>query len=209
MAKKKKKDRILTNDTQKVEEVVDKVEMPEPNSPMELVSDEDLVDAQTKAIEEFPADNFELIPTVKNTVLEVMRLEKGAKLPQYASDGAGAMDFSANSLRSEVVEGETVLTYGTGCAVAIPKGFIGLIAARSSGHKIGLTLVNGVGFIDSDYRGEVMVKFYTHGSHTRYKIGDRICQMTIVPIASMPMIEVGELDETVRGTGGFGSTGDQ
>lgn len=97
----------------------------------------------------------------------------------------------------------------TGLAVAIPEGFAGLVIPRS-GHakRLGIGVVNGPGLIDSGYRGEVSVLLINHGSETvTFEKGERIAQLAVVPVAVVDWVEVESLDETSRGSGGFGSTG--
>ena len=97
----------------------------------------------------------------------------------------------------------------TGIAVAIPAGHVGLLIARSSlAVKKAMTLANGVGVIDADYRGEIQVPIVTtDGCHNLIQAGTRIAQLIILPIA-LPTVEVvTELPDTARGNGGFGSTG--
>ncbi|HUG08604.1 MAG TPA: dUTP diphosphatase [Acidimicrobiia bacterium] len=97
----------------------------------------------------------------------------------------------------------------TGIAVAIPVGFAGLILPRSGhAHRHGIGVVNGPGLIDSGYRGEISVLLINHGEEdAEFRRGDRIAQLAIVPIPAVEWVEVDDLDETDRGAGGFGSTG--
>lgn len=96
----------------------------------------------------------------------------------------------------------------TGVAVEIPKGYVGLLIPRSSLSKLGITMTNSIGVIDSDYRGELMASLMYHGEHC-YEIqqGQRIVQLVIVPILLPEFNIVNKLDTTARGEGGFGSTG--
>lgn len=101
--------------------------------------------------------------------------------------------------------------YGTGIAVEIPEGFVGLLFPRSSISKTNLTLANSVGVIDASYRGEVKLRFREayRGDLTfpNLKVGERCGQLVIMPIFAGDMVEADELSETPRGEGGFGSTG--
>lgn len=103
----------------------------------------------------------------------------------------------------------TTRTFGTGIEAAIPEGYVGLLFVRSSlGVKHGVTLANGTGVIDSDYRGEIQVCLRCDGPYgTFIRRGDRIVQMVVVPVNLNPWVEVDQLDATERGEGGFGSTG--
>ena len=136
-------------------------------------------------------------------------LGKEIPLPFYATEGAAAMDLHA------CLEAPLTLPVGertivpTGLAVAIPAGYVGILAVRSSmGIKRGVTLANGIGVIDSDYRGEVGVGLVNIGSDA-YTIlpGDRIAQLMVIPVAQPALELVEELPATDRGEGGFGSTG--
>lgn len=142
--------------------------------------------------------------------IQIQRTDPRAILPRYATAGAAGMDLSA-CLAGEVVTlapGERSLI-PTGIAVAVPQHHVGLVFARSGlAVKQGLTLSNGVGVIDSDYRGELKVGLINLGQEP-YTIrhGDRVAQLAILPVVQAQPVEVGELDDTARGTGGFGSTG--
>ena len=136
-------------------------------------------------------------------------LGKEIPLPFYATEGAAAMDLHAclEAPLTLPVGGRTIVP--TGLAVAIPAGHVGILAVRSSmGIKRGVTLANGIGVIDSDYRGEVGVGLVNIGSDA-YTIlpGDRIAQLMVIPVAQPALELVEELPATDRGEGGFGSTG--
>jgi len=131
--------------------------------------------------------------------IKVKKLTPDAKVPEIKTDGAAGAD-----LYCTWADG---LTYGTGIAIEIPEGHVGLLFPRSS-IPSGLFMRNSVGVIDSDYRGELIVKFSAGTSYyEKYIEGDRIAQLVIMPIPSVSYIEAAELDTTNRGTGGFGSTG--
>lgn len=100
-------------------------------------------------------------------------------------------------------------TFGTGIAVSIPPGYVGLLFVRSSiGCKLGLAPANAVGVIDSGYIGEVQIVLQNHSGVTQaISVGERICQLVIVPINADVWEQVDSLEATERGTGGFGSTG--
>ncbi len=101
--------------------------------------------------------------------------------------------------------------YGTGISIELPPGYEAQIRPRSSISKKDLILVNSPGTIDSDYRGELKVRFKELNSHVTnpqiYDIGDRIAQLIVVPVPQVKFVEVKELSDTKRGSGGFGSTG--
>ncbi len=131
-------------------------------------------------------------------------------LPQYESDGAAGMDVRAfitgGSLTLKPIE-RTVVP--TGLAIEIPQGYEMQIRPRSGlALRHGVTMVNAPGTIDSDYRGEVGVILINLGnSDYTLQHGERIAQMVLAPVTRCAWIEVEELEETRRGTGGFGSTG--
>ena len=141
--------------------------------------------------------------------VSVKILDPRAKLPAYGSaDAAGADLYALTDGPVTIAPGETVLLH-TGLAFAIPKGYVGLIYARSSlGTKKGLAPANKVGVIDADYRGEVRVALHNHGSVPQVvEDGDRVAQLVITPYLTAQFQVVDGLDDTQRGSGGFGSTG--
>ncbi|MBQ3089360.1 MAG: dUTP diphosphatase [Oscillospiraceae bacterium] len=130
--------------------------------------------------------------------------------PYYASAGAAAMDLHACLTEEVVLPAGGRVMIPTGIAIALPSsGYVALIFARSGlGTKFGVSLANGVGVIDSDYRGEIKVGLLNNGSEDFIvRPGDRVAQMGIFPVFQVEMVRCEELDETQRGTGGFGSTG--
>lgn len=138
------------------------------------------------------------------------KLNENAIMPTYGSEFAAGADLYACTNGETVTfgPGETKLIK-TGIAMEIPEGYAGLIYARSGiANKRGLAPSNKVGVVDSDYRGEIMVSLHNH-SLVEQSItdGERIAQMVIAPFLKVEYTEVDELTETVRGEGGFGSTG--
>ena len=141
--------------------------------------------------------------------IRVKKLSEKAMLPTYGSPEAAGADLYACLEDPVTVEpGETVFV-PTGLAMEIPKGCAGLIYARSSlGSKRGLAPANKVGVIDSDYRGQVMVSLHNHsGQPQSVEPGERVAQMVFAPVYQAQFCEVDALQDTERGTGGFGSTG--
>ena len=139
--------------------------------------------------------------------VNVKKLSEYAKLPAYGSEyAAGADMYAAEPVC--IAPGETAFVH-TGIAVELPAGTVGLVYARSGlACKQDLAPANKVGVIDCDYRGEVMVALHNHGRETRsVERGDRIAQLVIAPYYTAQFTEAEELSETVRGAGGFGSTG--
>ncbi|MDR2753432.1 MAG: dUTP diphosphatase [Oscillospiraceae bacterium] len=141
--------------------------------------------------------------------LRVQKLRPGAALPVYGSDYAAGADLSS-CLEAPLAfaPGETKLV-PTGLAIEIPAGYAGLIYARSGlASKRGLAPANKVGVVDADYRGEVMVALHNHSAATqKIEPGERIAQLVVTPFLTVRFEEAEELDATVRGAGGFGSTG--
>ena len=141
--------------------------------------------------------------------IKIKKLHENAKTPTYGSEfAAGADLYALADSPIEIKPGETYLVH-TGLAFEIPEGFGGFIFARSGlASKKGLAPANKVGVVDSDYRGEVMVALHNHSDKTAViENGERIAQMVFLPYAAACFIEAENLDDTVRGAGGFGSTG--
>ena len=141
--------------------------------------------------------------------IKVKKLNDKAVLPTFGStESAGGDLYSAESGDVVIEAGETVFI-GTGLAVEIPEGYVGLVYARSGlACKRGLAPANKVGVIDSDYRGEIKVALHNHGKEAQTIIkGERIAQLVIAPYLKVEYEETKELSDTARGTGGFGSTG--
>lgn len=143
------------------------------------------------------------------TTIEIKKLDDRAIIPTYGTEfSAGADIYALLDKPITIAPGETKLIH-TGLAIAIPEGLVGLNFARSGmATKRGLAPANKVGVIDSDYRGEVMVALYNQGTEPQtIEHGDRIAQMVFIPYYTAEFILKDELSETLRGAGGFGSTG--
>ena len=141
--------------------------------------------------------------------IHVKLLRDGAHLPTYGSlEAAGADLYACLEESVTIAPGETVFI-PTGIALEVPKGCAGLVYARSSlGTKRGLAPANKVGVIDSDYRGEIRVVLYNHGSVPQtIENGERIAQFIITPVLTPSYTWAEELSQTERASGGFGSTG--
>lgn len=142
--------------------------------------------------------------------LKIKLLSPDVPVPQYATAGSAAMDLTAHIHEAVTIQPRQRVLLPTGIAIALPSAeYVALVFARSSlGAKHGIALSNGVGVIDSDYRGEIKVGL-TNSSDEPYTIqpGDRVAQLAIVPVVQANILPVAELDETDRGAGGFGSTG--
>ncbi len=141
--------------------------------------------------------------------IRVMKLSPNAILPTYGSVEAAGADLYACLEESVTIQPGETAWIPTGIALEVPKGCAGLIYARSSmGVKRGLAPANKVGVIDSDYRGEIRVVLLNHGKTPQTVAhAERVAQMLITPVLTPEYTLVDALDETQRGTGGFGSTG--
>ncbi len=141
--------------------------------------------------------------------IRVKKVRDNAILPTYGSSEAAGADLYACLDAEVVVEPGNSAFIPTGLSMEIPKGYAGLIYARSGlACKRGLAPANKVGVVDSDYRGEFMVVLYNHGSEPQTVTpGERIAQLVVTPVLTPPFIECDDLSETERAGGGFGSTG--
>ncbi len=140
--------------------------------------------------------------------LKIKKLEETATIPTYGTEySAGADLYAALENDTPIKPGETIMI-GTKLAMEIPIGFVGLIFARSSlGSKKGLAPANKVGVIDADYRGEIKVPLFNHSNSIQtITKNERIAQIIFMPYLKANFIETDNLEETIRGTGGFGST---
>lgn len=153
--------------------------------------------------------------------LKICKLHPDAIVPTYATDGSACFDLYAlnvddkHTIGAHVAHGEPIIC-STGLAFEVPEGYALMIYSRSGhGFRDGVRLANCVGVIDSDYRGEVMVKLtqdlildgHLDGLCTFIKPGDRVAQAMLVPVPRVEFEVVEQLSLTERGTGGFGSTG--
>ena len=141
--------------------------------------------------------------------IAVKKLRAGAILPSFGSrEAAGADLYACLEKDVTILPGETAFI-PTGLAMELPRGYAGLIYARSGlACKRGLAPANKVGVVDSDYRGEFLVALHNHGKEAQtVSAGERIAQLVITPVLIPEYIEVETLSDTQRGAGGFGSTG--
>jgi dUTP pyrophosphatase len=145
---------------------------------------------------------FQMNESDNTLKVKFKKLHPDAVTPSYAKDGDAGLDLTAISKSHS----DTFVQYGTGIAVEIPSGYVGLIFPRSSVSKLeNFYLKNSVGVIDSGYRGEIMLRF--NKSTDSYRAGDKVGQLIIMPYPTVKLQEVDELSDTERGGGGFGSTG--
>lgn len=135
--------------------------------------------------------------------IKIKKLHSDAVIPFYAKRGDAGMDLTCTAIEND--EHDNIVCH-TGLALEIPEGYVGLIFPRSSVSKYDMHLRNGVGVIDSGYRGELMLKFGHAGTSNTYKVGDKVGQLMILPYPEVTFKEVKFLSETDRGEGGFGST---
>ena len=140
--------------------------------------------------------------------LSIKRLDPSIPLPRYARPDDAGLDLHAAE-RAVLKPGERALV-PTGLAIAIPKGFAGLVMPRSGlALRHGVTVLNAPGLIDAGYRGELKVLLINHDPTTTVTLerGERIAQLVISPVTTAELVEVVELPASERGEGGFGSTG--
>lgn len=132
-----------------------------------------------------------------------IKLHEGAAIPKKAYPSDAGFDLVATNVRID--SSARFIEYDTDVSIEIPEGYVGLLYPRSSISKYDLMLYNGVGVIDSLYRGTLKFRFKALGPH-HYKVGDRIGQLVIMPIPTVELEEVDTLEETERGSGAFGSS---
>jgi dUTP pyrophosphatase len=138
--------------------------------------------------------------------VKIKKTHPDAIIPKYAKESDAGLDLVATTIKENTT---FQITYGLGIALEIPEGFVGLVFPRSSIRNTELTLSNSVGVIDSGYRGELQATFNKSNGldSIAYNVGERVCQIMIIPHPTIEFEEVNELNNTERGEGGFGSTG--
>jgi dUTP pyrophosphatase len=150
--------------------------------------------------------------TAKPLEIKCVLSEDNSAVPKHATDYSAGIDLHVLNIKDKdeklvnSLDKDTNYIVHTGVSIAIPEGYFGMLVPRSSWAKKGMTILNSPGIIDSDYRGElmIMVKF---SSSVTIATNDRIAQLIIVPYAKTKFVKVEKLPETLRGEGGFGSTG--
>jgi len=144
-----------------------------------------------------------------STPVAVKLLRDGARLPTYGSEFAAGADLYACLEEAVLIAPHETKLIPTGLSLEIPAGWAGMIHARSGlATKRNLAPANKVGVVDADYRGEIMVSLHNHGQTPQtVEPGERIAQLVIMPYLTAQFFETEELSDTVRGAGGFGSTG--
>ncbi|MDB4968427.1 MAG: dut [Myxococcales bacterium] len=138
-----------------------------------------------------------------------MRVRSDAHLPKYMSDGAAGMDLAASLDSPVTIAPRARALVGSGVAIALPRGYEAQVRPRSGlALKHGVTVLNSPGTVDEDYRGEIKVLLVNHGEEPFVvKPGERIAQLVIAPVSRVTFELTESLDETVRGAGGYGHTG--
>jgi len=145
--------------------------------------------------------------------VKIKKLHPNAQIPKYSREGDAGLDLTAVTINYiEDQDGRLdILEIGTGLAVEIPFGYVGLIYPRSSIFKFDLMLVNSVGVIDSNYRGELILKYKISDRQKRewllFGEGDRVAQIVIIPYPQINFVETKDLSDSNRGAHGFGSSG--
>jgi dUTP pyrophosphatase len=141
--------------------------------------------------------------------LKVKKMKENATLPTKGSEKAAAVDLYACIDEPIAILPNQSCVFGTGIACDIPEGYFGAIVVRSSvGIKRQLMLMNSLGVIDEDYKGEIMMGLYNYGKEAQViEPNERVAQMMLLPYAIHNIMEVEELSDSERGTGGIGSTG--
>ncbi len=141
--------------------------------------------------------------------VNIKKLNEKAIIPTYGTEFAAGCDLYACMDEDVTIMPHETAFIKTGLALEIPVGYAGLIYARSGlACKSGLAPANKVGVIDADYRGEIMVALHNHTNEAKtVGVGERVAQLVITPYIVAAFNEVDELNDTVRGAGGFGSTG--
>ncbi len=139
----------------------------------------------------------------------IKKLDPDVQLPEYKTSGASGVDLIAFIKEPINLEPKTSVLIPTGLSVAFPEGYEIQIRPRSGlAAKNNISVLNTPGTIDSDYRGEIKVIIYNHGNENfSINNGDRIAQMILAPVVKMELEEKNDLPKSIRGKGGFGSTG--
>lgn len=141
-------------------------------------------------------------------IVKFKKLHADAKLPTYATTGSAGMDlYACNDEPIVLWPGADAVLIPTGLAMELPSGYEAQIRPRSGLSLKGIAVANSPGTVDEDYRGEVKVIMRNHGHTFHIHKGDKIAQMVVSPVVQADVEEVTELTDTLRGSGGFGSTG--
>ena len=141
--------------------------------------------------------------------VQIKKLNSKVKVPKYKTDGSSGVDLEAFIENPIIVEPNSSKLIPTGISLSIPQDCEVQVRPRSGlAAESSISVLNTPGTIDSDYRGEIKIILFNHGNEQFVvKNGDRIAQMVLVPVFKFQFEEVNELTQTIRGSGGFGSTG--
>ena len=144
----------------------------------------------------------------KTQTIGIKLLNSDARVPEYATSGSACFDIVSTSETTQLMP-YSAATLQTGLAFELPENHVMLVFSRSGhGFKQGVRLANCVGVIDSDYRGELMIKLKNDSTELReIKKGERCAQGVVIPVTQVHFVQTDELSDTARGSGGFGSTG--
>jgi len=143
--------------------------------------------------------------------VKIKKVHESAVIPEYAKSGDAGLDLTCTERHYDKERNQ--MTYSTGLAIEIPKGYVGLLFPRSSIYKYELSLTNAVGVVDSGYRGEIKMIFRNHMNYAGpfepfiYNVGDRVGQLVILPYPMIELEETEELSDSERGALGHGSSG--
>ncbi len=144
------------------------------------------------------------------TAVKIKRVRESAQIPEYATPGSAALDLRSAADSAIIIPAHSRAAIPTGIAISpSDSSVVSIVCARSGlATKHGIALANGIGVIDSDYRGEILVSLM-NSSDTDFTVepGDRVAQLMFMPVLCAELLEVQSLDITERGEGGFGSTG--
>jgi dUTP pyrophosphatase len=148
-----------------------------------------------------------IITTQSIVEVKIKKLVDHAVIPTYSKEGDAGLDLTAVSCTFN--NDDLYVEYDTGISIELPPGYVGLIFPRSSISRTPHTLTNSVGIVDENYRGSIKFRFRTIEGRedTEYMVGDRIGQLVIIPYPKVKLTEVTQLNESNRGSGGFGSSG--
>lgn len=160
--------------------------------------------------EEFKEDVNYLIQNAmsEQQQITVPLVTKSGEVPAYKTAGAGAVDLSYYGNTIEKFTPHEAKLLPTGIFIKLPTGYVGLVFIRSGCGKVGFELSNGVGFVDEDYTGEIFIAL-RNATHNELSVepGERIAQLCVIPVPKISFMRVQQLEQTNRGSSGFGSTG--
>lgn len=151
--------------------------------------------------------HLKAIQSLLKMKVKFQKLNSLAKAPEQANPSDAGFDLTASAVTYPAGSAGVFIEVCTGLSLEIPKGYVGLVFPRSSISNTRHFLRNSVGVIDSGYRGEVKLRFSVDDTNSAYQIGDKVGQIVFVKLPAIQMIESKDLSDSVRGSGGFGSSG--